>query len=256
MLAVLTDFPEEGWPSMDLVGDMLLYHLPRHGPLAMPSARLCPPFRRLASRMPVVGRRHTAFNADRLLNRFLFFRRSARQAISRFDLFHVADHTYAQLVHALPAGRTGVYCHDLDAFRCLFDSESDPRPRWFRAMSQRILAGMRKAAVVFHGTAAIADEIKRAGLINSDRLVYAPYGVSPEFTVHATRPRVELPWLAEIGDRPWVLHVGKLHRAEADRCAARGGCSPPREVAGRTARQSRRRVDRRRSRTNRSKRPW
>ena len=128
MLAVLTDFPEEGWPSMDLVGDMLLYHLPRHGPLAMPSARLCPPFRRLASRMPVVGRRHTAFNADRLLNRFLFFRRSARQAISRFDLFHVADHTYAQLVHALPAGRTGVYCHDLDAFRCLFDSESDPRP--------------------------------------------------------------------------------------------------------------------------------
>ena len=61
---------------------------------------------------------------------------------------------------------------------------------------------------MFHGTAAIADEIKRAGLINSDRLVYAPYGVSPEFTVHATRPRVELPWLAAIGDRPWVLHVG------------------------------------------------
>ena len=31
-LAILTDFPEEGWPSMDLCGDMLLAHLPRNGP--------------------------------------------------------------------------------------------------------------------------------------------------------------------------------------------------------------------------------
>ena len=74
-----------------------------------------------------------AFNADRLLNRFVHFPRYARRAVPRFGLFHVADHTYAQLVHALPAGRTGVYCHDLDAFRCLLDPAADPRPRWFRA---------------------------------------------------------------------------------------------------------------------------
>jgi len=207
-LAILTDFPEEGWPSMDLCGDMLLDHLPRGGPLAVEAARLCPPFRRLATRLPSVGRRHAAFNADRLLNRFVHFPRYVRRAVRRFDLFHVADHSYGQLVHALPPGRTGVYCHDVDAFRCLFDQGAYPRPRWFRAMSQRILTGLRKAAVVFHSTAAVAEEINRAGLIDPDRLVLAPYGVSPEFTPGTTQPSVELPWLAEVGGRPWMLHVG------------------------------------------------
>jgi hypothetical protein len=34
-LAILTDFPEEGWRSMDLCGDMLLDHLPRDGPYTL-----------------------------------------------------------------------------------------------------------------------------------------------------------------------------------------------------------------------------
>ena len=197
---------------MDLCGDMLLDHLPREGPLAVEAARLCPPFRRLASRLPVVGQRRAAFNADRLLNRFMLFPRYARQAGGRFDLFHVADHTYSQLVHALPAGRTGVYCHDLDPFRCLFDTVANPRPRWFRAMSQRILSGLRKAAVVFHNSEVVGAEIRRAGLIDPDRLVHAPLGVAPEFTPGTTQPAVELPWLAELDGRPWVLHVGTCNK--------------------------------------------
>ena len=100
--------------------------------VAVEAGRLCPPFRRVATRLPAVGRRNAAFNADRLLNRFVLFPRYARRSAARFDLFHVVDHTYAQLVHALPAGRAGVYCHDLDAFRCLLDPAADPRPRWFR----------------------------------------------------------------------------------------------------------------------------
>ena len=75
-------------------------------------------------------------------------------------------------------------------------------------MSQRILSGLRKAAVVFHNTAAVGEEIKRAGLIDPDRLVHAPLGVAPEFAPGSTQPAVELPWLAELGGRPWVLHVG------------------------------------------------
>jgi glycosyltransferase involved in cell wall biosynthesis len=207
-LAVLTDFPEEGWRSMDLCGDMLFDHLPRHGQFGVEVARLCPPFRRLATWLPVVGRRHAAFNSDRFLNRFILFPRYARRAVRRFELFHVADHSYGQLVHALPAGRTGVYCHDVDPFRCLFDRDAHPRPQWFRAMSERILDGLRKAAVVFHSTAAVGEEIKRAKLIDPDRLVLAPYGVSPEFTSGTAHPDGELPWLAELSGRPWVLHVG------------------------------------------------
>jgi glycosyltransferase involved in cell wall biosynthesis len=207
-LAVLTDFPDEGWPSMDLCGEMLLAHLPREGPLAWDSARLCPPFRRLAAGLPALVRRNAAFNADRLFNRFVLFPRYARRAVPRFDRFHVADHTYAQLVHALPAGRAGVYCHDLDAFRCLLDPAGDPRPRWFIALARRILAGLQKAAVVFHSTLAIGEQIHRAGLIDPDRLVLAPYGVSVEFAPISPPIPIDLPWLAELDGRPWVLHVG------------------------------------------------
>jgi hypothetical protein len=80
-LATLTDFPEEGWPSMDLSGDMLLDHPPRECPFAVEAARLCPPFRRLATRLPVVGRRRATLNVDRLLNRFILFYLYARRPV-------------------------------------------------------------------------------------------------------------------------------------------------------------------------------
>ncbi len=218
-LAILTDFPEEGWRSMDLCGDMLLDQLTQDGPWTcatggsvLEACRVCPPFRRLATRMPAVGHRHAAFNADRLLNRFILFPRHARRSVRRFELFHVVDHSYGQLVHALPADRTGVYCHDVDAFRCLFDPAADPRPRWFRALAGRILGGLRKAVVVFHNTAAVGEQIERAGLVDPGRLVLAPLGVSPEFTPATAGPAVELPWLAEVGGRPWVLHVGTCNK--------------------------------------------
>ena len=207
-LAILTDFPEEGWPSMDLCGDMLLNHISRDGPVAVAAARLCPPFQRFATRLPLLGRRREAFNADRLLNRFVLFPRFARKTLRQFELFHVADHTYGQLVHALPARRTGVYCHDLDAFRCLFDNVDYPRQRCFRVMARCILNGLKKAAVVFHSTAAVGEEIRCTGLINCEQLVLAPDGVSSEFSPGATRPAAKLPWLADLDGRPWVLHVG------------------------------------------------
>jgi hypothetical protein len=74
-------------------------------------------------------------------------------------------------------------------------------------MSQRILTGLRKVAVVFHSTAAVGGEIKQVGLIDPDRQVFAPYGVSPEFIPGTTQSSVEARWLAEIDVRPWVLHL-------------------------------------------------
>src|SRR5207344_1409063 len=78
-------------------------------------------------------------NMDRLINRLWEYPRWLGKRIDQYDLFHVADHSYSQLIHVLPADRTGVFCHDLDTFRCLLDPKSDPRPRWFRAMARRIL---------------------------------------------------------------------------------------------------------------------
>lgn len=202
-LAVLPDFPAEGWPSMDLCADMLTAHLPRE----VNGGRVCPPFRRIFARLPVVGKGNAAFNADRLLNRFVLFPIHAKRQASHFDLFHVVDHTYAQLVHALPADRTGVYCHDLDAYRCLLEPHRDPRPWWFRRLARRILGGLQKAAVVFHNSRETGDELLRFGLVDRTRLVHAPLGVAAEFTPLATETP-SVPWLDELRGRPWVLHVG------------------------------------------------
>lgn len=191
-LAVLSDFPAEGWPSMDLCGEMLLAHLPAD---FTPEA-VCPAYQRL----PAVGPTLT-----RAYNRYVRYPAHVRRVIRRFDLFHIVDHSYAHLVHAAPVGRAGVYCHDLDLFRCLFDPVADPRPWWFRRLARRVLQGLQAAAVVFHNSAVTGDELRRTGLVDPARLVHAPPGVAPEFFAR----RDDSPdWVRKLGGRPWVAHVG------------------------------------------------
>ena len=200
-LGVVCDFRAEGWPSMDLCADELLAHLPAAVP-GLAAADLAPPFRRRFQRLPLVGRRNAAFNADRLLNRHVYLPRFLRRAAG-FDLFHVVDHSYAHVVRALPPGRAGVYCHDLDAFRSLLDPAADPRPWWFRRLARRTLDGLRAAVVVFHSTAAVRVQLLARELVEPARLVHAPYGVAAEFTPEPTG--VTVPGLA---DGPFLLHVG------------------------------------------------
>jgi glycosyltransferase involved in cell wall biosynthesis len=197
-LALLCDFPEECWPSMDLCADRLAAHLPPGDRLE--ATRVCPPFWRRVSRLPWLGRRGFAHNADRLLNRFWSYPRHLRRRTADFDLFHVCDHSYSQLLHVLPPGRAGVFCHDLDAFRCLLEPTREPRPRWFRWMARRVLAGFQKAAVVFHSTATVREQIVRHGLIDPARLVHAPYGIAAEFAPEPTPDPT--------ADAPFLLHVG------------------------------------------------
>jgi glycosyltransferase involved in cell wall biosynthesis len=197
-LAVVCDFREEGWPSMDLVADMLLSELQRERSRVL-AERVMPPFRRRLSR---VSRGSLARNADRLANRMWNYPRYVRRLAGSFHLFHIVDHSYAHLVHELPAHRCGVYCHDLDTFRCILEPARDPRPRWFRAMARRILRGMQAAAIVFYSTDAVRRQIEEHKLVPASRLVHAPYGVSPDFS---ERGGDETP--AEEGS-PYVLHVG------------------------------------------------
>jgi hypothetical protein len=172
---------------MDLCAEMLLAHLGSGSDDSLRPERICPTFRRRFTRLPIFGGRRSAFNADRLFNRHCDFPSHLRriQASSprrEFDAFHVVDHSYAQLVHALPADRTGVYLHDLDAFRSLLEPNREPRPRWFRLMMRRVLTGLQKAALVFYSTAAVRSQVELHGLLDPTRLVHAPYGVCPEFT--------------------------------------------------------------------------
>lgn len=194
-LAVLADYAEEHWPGMDLCAEMLAAHAADGG---FTVERSCPPFRRRWVRVPVLGRRPRAGLADRLMNRHWDYPRFLGRRLHEGSYYHIVDHSYAHLAHVLPAERTGVYCHDLDAFRCLLAPAQDRRPWWFRALARRTLTGLQQAAVVFCSTHQARQDLERHGLAPADRFVVAPYGPAAEF-----RPAGDVP-----PSEPFLLHVG------------------------------------------------
>ena len=202
-VALLCDYAEEGWSSMDLVAEMILAHLRSGHAGEIDATRVCPPYRR---RLGGGGVRR---NADRLLNRHVDYPRYARTIAPNFDLFHVVDHSYAQLVDALPTGRTVVTCHDLDTFRCLLDPAAEPRPYWFRAMTRRTLRGLQNAAAVAVDSEATRRAILRHSLVPEGRLHLAHLAVHPECSP-APDPDADAAIAALLGPPGGVelLHVG------------------------------------------------
>jgi glycosyltransferase involved in cell wall biosynthesis len=177
-VAVLHDMVAEGWPSMDQMGHLLTTRVPA----LAPGLSVTPIHHRMiAITSPVgLGRVRPLFLADRILNRMLLYPQRVKRSVSgRFDIYHVVDHSYAQLALALPAQRTVVSCHDIDTFRSLVQPEADPRGPLFNAMSRRILAGLRRAAIVVCGSAAAHDDLVRFGLADPARLRIVPNGIDP-----------------------------------------------------------------------------
>jgi glycosyltransferase involved in cell wall biosynthesis len=158
-VAVIADLLEERWPSMDLVADMLVDRLKTDHASELTVDLIRPALRRRVSSPNVAGGRRVF--ADRLVNRFRDYPKLARAMGDQYDVFHIVDHSYAHLVHALPAARTLVTCHDLDTFRAVLEPESERRSLPFRLMTQRILSGLEAA-----GHIACDTEATRDGLVN------------------------------------------------------------------------------------------
>lgn len=196
---------------MHLAGEMLLDHLSREHLTTVEASRVRPQFVRLFSHLPV-GSSRVGFNADRLLNRLWYYPRLLRRCRQQFELFHIIDHSYAQLVSELPAERTIVTCHDLDAFRCLIEPGLEPRPRFFRAVAQRILDGLRQAARVVCVSRAVRDQIVAHRLLPRERVVVIPNGVHPACSSLPDRladaEAARLLALPDRDDTICLLHVG------------------------------------------------
>ena len=137
-VAVLCDFAEENWPSMDLVASMLLDRL-NAGRSGRPRARGSSPYE--TSRGALAG---SEWASTRTGYEPLLGLPAILPSLPAFDLFHVIDHSYAQLVHRLAPERTIVTCHDIDTFRCLLQPAAERRPLWFRAMVRRTLTGLKR----------------------------------------------------------------------------------------------------------------
>jgi glycosyltransferase involved in cell wall biosynthesis len=213
-VALVCDFMEEEWPSMDLFAEMIQTFLRLEHAKEVEVTRVCPPLRRRLSLWPGVRGRQAAWNADRLLNRFWDYPRAVRLLAQRggFDLFHIVDHSYSQLAHVLPAGRTVITCHDLDTFRCLLEPKREPRPRWFRAMSRRILTGLQKAAIVVCNSETTRLALRSYDLVPDSKLRTAHAGISPEFmaepNTQADAEATRLLGPPEPDGPPDLLHVG------------------------------------------------
>jgi glycosyltransferase involved in cell wall biosynthesis len=186
---------------MDLVADMLLSHLQADYSDAVEAFRICPPMRRRFTRERSAMRgqkaeigNHTLhlapklFNADRVLNRFWDYPRLARRRKSEFDLFHVIDHSYGQLLYELPPERTVINCHDLDTFQCLLNPAEEPRSVFFRKMMSRTLSGFRQAARVTCVSSTTRDELLEYKLVAPERAVVIRNGVHPSCSTKPNLP--------------------------------------------------------------------
>ena len=217
-VAVLHDMAEEGWPSMDQMGTLLTSRLPEHAPgLQVTAVRHT--LRRVASRGPL-QRLRPAFFADRVLNRMLLYPRHVRERVSgRFDIYHVVDHSYAQLALDLPGERTIVTCHDTDTFRSLVPG-GEARPAWYRAIARRTLRGLRRARLVVCISQSSRDELVANNLVDPARIRVVPLGIDPALLQGppaAARARAAALWPAQRGVFD-LLHVGSdMPRKRLDR---------------------------------------
>ncbi len=219
-LAFVCDYAEEGWPSMDLLAAMLPRAVEGLADTALRVDRLQPSAPRRLQR--VAGTRWSAAIGDRLINRYLDYPRWLRARVTGHRVFHILDHTYAHLVHVLPAQRTIVTCHDLDAFRCVLQPDSAPRPWLFRRLVRRTLRGLHQAARVACVSGAVCDELVAAGLVERSRTIVVRNGVHPAFS-SAADPAADAEAVRHLGPRGGendieLLHVGiPIPRKRIDR---------------------------------------
>lgn len=193
---------------MDLVSEMLASRLSDSSSIR--ALQICAKFQSRATRLPVLRTQNSFGMIDRLLNRYWDYPHWLKQHIHRFELFHVIDHSYAHLVNVLPARRTIVTCHDLDAFRSLWQ-ESRPPASWIlHPLFRRTLRGLQNAAMVTCVSASVREQILEHNLLPSDRIRVIPNGVHPICSPIEDRADSELSTL--IGPRSRevaeLLHVG------------------------------------------------
>ena len=207
---------------MDLVADMLFDRLQREHAATIAPSLIRPTLQRRAARLPGVGKATWVRGVDRVANRLWDYPRLASGLRRPLRLFHIVDHSYAQLVHRLPAGRTIVTCHDLDTFRSVLDPELEPRSALFRAMTRHILDGLRKAGHIACDSHATRDALVAKAGIASDRTTIVPNGPHPSCSPDA-EPSADIDAARLLGPARGLRRPAarRQHdRAQADRRAA------------------------------------
>ena len=206
-VGVICDLREEGWHSMDLIADMLLETLAGVAGSNIRATGLCPRMVPRWTRLPVVGGGKSARLGDRLTGRLWDYPRWLAPRADEFDVFHIVDHSYAHLVRVLPAERTIVTCHDLDAIQAALPGG---RARFTpaSALASRILDGLGRAGHIACVSDATRDELLATGRVKPEHLSVVSLGVHPTCSV-GPAPKWDDEIDRRLGPRGLeILHVG------------------------------------------------
>jgi glycosyltransferase involved in cell wall biosynthesis len=208
-VAVIADYAEEGWPSMDLVAEMLMTHLAREHVKAIDAHLVRPPMRRRLTRVRAIAGRRRVKGLDRVAARLWDYPRALGPLANRFDLYHIVDHSYGHLVHVLPDARTIVTCHDVDTFRSVLQPREEPRSAAYRWMTRKILSGLGRAARVACDSDATRRALMTLAHLPEDRLAVIPNGTDTGGQPEAD-PAADFEAARLLGPRraPELLHVG------------------------------------------------
>ncbi len=208
-LGIVCDYLEEGWFSMDICAQMLHDRALQLPDPNLHVSQIRPTFYRRFGHLGSVLGKHQSLNADRFINRYWEYPLHLQSCQRNFDFFHVADHSYAHLVHSLPADKTGVFCYDLNAFSSILAPEQYRGTPIYREMATQILSGMQRAAIVFYTTQTVRHQIEKHQLIDPARLVAAPLGVSPEYKIDPIpSDPIAIELERKLQGKPFILHVG------------------------------------------------
>jgi glycosyltransferase involved in cell wall biosynthesis len=213
-VAVICHFNEERWHSIDLVAEMLLAQFAQLPSDQIEATRIQPEFRRVVSR-PSLGRpQKLRDRVDRLFNRTILYPRYLRKLDGSYDVFHIVDHSYSQLVRGLDPQRTVITCHDLDAFRLILDPHATPRPIGLRPVAQLLLTSFQRARHVVCVSHTVRAEALRYGIVQEERSSVAHNGVHPSCSPDPN-PAADQAAAALLPfplSTPLLLHVGSTLR--------------------------------------------
>jgi glycosyltransferase involved in cell wall biosynthesis len=209
-LAIVADFPEEGWESMDLVAEMILGTLNQRDDLGISARNITP---RYVKCFQCFVKKRWAWNLDRLINRRFVLVRGVRKALKsgQFDAVYVVDHSYAHVVGAIKKQGLPcvVLCHDLDAFGSLAQVSKGWRNRCRRWFARPIWRGLLMADMIFTGSETVRHDLLALAGSRYDpaRVFTNTYGVAPEFVAGAEVDSGHLEILDTLPG-PLVVHVG------------------------------------------------
>lgn len=179
--AILGDFKEELWPSMDSYAENLTAAIRMVHPNQSDADLIRPPLRHVFQPSSSNCCKTTLFNMERAYNRYVLYPSLIRRMNNTYDFYHIVDHSYAHLSHYLPPNKTVITLHDFEMFKCLF-SGSDSRSAWyFKPIAEWVLQGLRKATVIFFDSQSLRADLERLKIPKSTQLIYVPVAIDEIF---------------------------------------------------------------------------